>query len=95
VGADLAHPWRGKGKQYKLGRQALRARSGERGKGRGRGKGKYAFKGRRSQRNIAIHISCEKRMLFATSRLLMSGKWEADIIYQKVRGGASVGKKSN
>jgi hypothetical protein len=34
-------------------------------------------------------------MLFATSRLLMSGKGEADIIYQKVRGGASVGKKSN
>jgi hypothetical protein len=34
-------------------------------------------------------------MLFATSRLLMSGKREADIIYQKVRGGASVGTKSN
>jgi hypothetical protein len=28
-------------------------------------------------------------MLFATSRLLMSGKREADIIYRKVRGVAS------
>jgi hypothetical protein len=60
-----------------------------------RGKGKYAFEGRRSQRNIATHISCEKRMPFVTSRPLMSGKREADIIYRKVRGVASEGTKSN
>jgi hypothetical protein len=73
----------------------LRARSGECGKGRERGKGKYAFEGHRSQRNIATHISYEKRMLFATSRLLMSGKREADIICRKVLGVASVGTKSD
>ena len=77
----------------------LRARSGECGKGRERGKGKYAFEGRRSQRdlqrNIATHISYEKRMLFATSRLLMSGKRKADIICRKVLGVASVGTESN
>jgi hypothetical protein len=34
-------------------------------------------------------------MLFATSRLLMSGKRKADIICRKVLGVASVGTESN
>jgi hypothetical protein len=59
------------------------------------GKDKYAFEGRRSQRNTATHISYEKRMLFAASRLLMSGKREADIIYRKVLGVARVGTQSD